>query len=146
MPQDGPRVSDLGFVFLGGAVGATARVALAVAFPVDRGSFPWTTFVENVVGAFLLALLVTVLVRKAIRDRRIHLAVGTGALGAFTTYSTFAVELDHLLRDGGVWVAIVYATASLVLGVLAATGGLLLGRRITTHGHDPDDGNAEVAR
>lgn len=146
MTREGPRASDLAFVFLGGAVGATARVSLATTFPADAAAFPWTTFAENVVGAFLLALLMTVLVRKAVLDRRIHLAIGTGALGAFTTYSTFAIELDHLLTDGSVWIAVIYATASLVVGVLAAAGGLLLGRRLIPHGDRPDGGDAEVAR
>lgn len=146
MPQEGPRASELGFVFLGGSVGATGRVALAAAFPTDPGAFPWTTFAENVVGALLLALLLTVVLRKAVADRRIHLTIGTGVLGAFTTYSTFAVELDHLLRGRAAWLGLVYAVASLVAGVLAATGGFLLGRRLTPDGRRPEDGNGEVAR
>lgn len=136
-----PHGRDLGAVFLGGAIGATARVAVADRFPVAADAFPWTTFAANVVGAFLLALVLTVLIRRAVRDRRIQLVLGTGVLGAFTTYSTFAVELTHLLRDGGALTAVAYAAASLLLGLFAAFGGLFLGRRLT-----PPAGNVEVAR
>ncbi len=122
--------SDLLAVFLGGAVGAVARVAFATWFPADPGTYPWTTFAENVVGAFLLGLVLTILLRSTGLDRRIQLLVGTGALGAFTTYSTLAIELDQLLRDGAVPVASAYAVASLLAGLLAALGGMGLGRRI----------------
>jgi fluoride exporter len=116
-------------VALGGAVGALARVALAEAFPVDADSIPWTTLWENVAGALLLGLLLTLLTeRMHVRDE-VRLAICTGALGAFTTYSTFATELSERLLAGHAALAVVYSSASVLLGLTAALMGVWLGRR-----------------
>ena len=58
------------------------------------------------------------------------LALGTGFLGAFTTFSTFSMETLTLLRDGRVAAAAAYVTASVVLGIAAAGAGWLLGERL----------------
>ena len=115
-------------VAVGGAVGALARVALAEAFPVAADGVPWTTLWENVVGALLLGLLLTLLTeRLRVRDE-VRLAVCTGALGAFTTYSTFATELAERWLDGHVLHAAAYAVASVTLGLAAALAGVWLAR------------------
>lgn len=124
-----PPRRNLGYVALGGAVGALARVALAAWFPPQPGGFPWVTFVENVTGAFLLALVLTLLTERLALDPAVRLLLCTGALGAFTTYSTLAVEVDGLLRVGGAWLAVLYASTSVLLGLLAALLGVGLARR-----------------
>lgn len=139
MASRGPRASDLGYVFLGGAFGATARVALVTWFPVDAGAYPWATFLENVVGAFLLALVLTLLLRRGLAARRTQLTVGTGALGAFTTTSTLAVEVERLLQGGALLIGVGYAVASLAAGLAAAFAGSLLARHATRE-------DAEVSR
>jgi fluoride exporter len=135
-----PPLRSVGLVFLGGAIGAVSRVAFATWFPTQPGAYPWTTFFENVVGAFLLALVLTVLAMPSQPTPRVQLLVGTGVLGAFTTYSTFAVELERLLDGGVPGVAAAYAGASLVTGVLAAAVGIALGRGIAGRWRDPDGG------
>jgi CrcB protein len=125
-----PRLRDLALVFAGGSVGALARVALAAAVPVQAGRWPWTTFVENIVGAFLLALLLTVLIEPVGHHPRLRLLVCTGALGAFTTYSTLAAEITERLLDGQPTLAAGYGVASVVVGVVAATGGIATGRAV----------------
>jgi fluoride exporter len=116
-------------VAAGGSVGALARVGLAERFPVLLDGFPWTTFVENVAGAFALALLLTAWTDRVVRRPEVRLAVCTGALGAFTTYSALAVEVtarahaDHLLLGVG------YALASVLAGVAAALIGVAAARR-----------------
>jgi len=138
-----PRVADLGYVFVGGMVGATGRVAFATWFPVVPDRFPWTTFVENVVGAFLLGAILTVLLRRGDTDRRTKLLIGTGVLGSFTTYSTLAVEAEQLLRGDAPLIAVLYGLASIAVGLLAAIVGILLGRRLTPPGPEVrDDGTA----
>jgi fluoride exporter len=129
--RTGPAVTagDVMAVFAGGAAGATARVAFATWFPTSADRYPWTTFAENVVGAFLLGLVLTLLLRGHGAGRRLQLLVGTGALGAFTTYSTFAVELNRLVDAGAGPVAITYAVVSLAAGIGAALCGMLIGRR-----------------
>jgi fluoride exporter len=117
-----PHARDVLLVGAGGAVGAVARVAFATVFP--SGVFPWGTFVENVLGAFLLGLLLTVLLEHSEAAPATRLLVCTGALGAFTTYSTFANELGELLRGGDAGVAVAYAAGSLVAGIVAAVAGV----------------------
>lgn len=133
-----PSIRNVGLVAAGGAIGAVARVALATWFPTAEGALPWTTLAENVVGAFVLAVVLGVLTERVAADPAVRLFVGTGALGAFTTYSALAVELDRLLAGGHVVTAGAYAAASLTVGLLAAVAGLRVGRRLprdpTWHG------------
>ncbi|MFS0884136.1 FluC/FEX family fluoride channel [Aeromicrobium sp. 179-A 4D2 NHS] len=127
MRDDTRDAIALALVLAGGTVGTLARAALEEGFGAGRGEWPWATFGINVVGSFLLGLLVAVLVVRG-GDERWRLALGTGVLGGFTTYSTFIVEADRLVADGHVGLATGYALGSVVLGVAAAALGTALGR------------------
>lgn len=116
-------------VAVGGALGTLLRAALEAAHPAAPGGFPWTTFLINVVGAFLLGALQESLAlsgpdggwRKAVR-----IGVGTGVIGGFTTYSTFILEGDRLLTGSGTDTAtgIAYVLGSVVAGLLSALLGI----------------------
>lgn len=93
--------------------------------PTGSSGLPWATLAVNLVGCFLLGLL---LARLGGQGGRWLLFLGPGLLGGFTTFSSFGHELVVLLRDGRVGVAVGYALSSLILGVLAALAGALLGR------------------
>jgi fluoride exporter len=121
---------EVALVALGGAVGAVARVGLAERFPVTPGRIPWTTLAENVAGAFLLGLVLTLLAERVAAGPGWRLVLCTGALGAFTTYSTLAIELVRLTGDGQARTAGAYAVASLVLGLAAALLGIRLARLV----------------
>lgn len=123
------RVRSIVAVGLGGAVGTVGRVALSSSMPVDPATFPWSTFVENVVGAFLLGLVMTLLTVRADIDPVVRLGLCTGMLGSFTTFSALAVEVNALVVDAALVTAIVYATATLICGLAGACAGILLGRR-----------------
>ena len=114
----------------GGAVGASLRYGLGRAFPVDAGGFPTTTLAVNVVGSFVLGLVLVLLVERLRPIRHLRSFVAIGLLGAFTTYSTFAVESVTLLDDGHVGAAVGYVVASVVLGLAAAVVGGFLARRV----------------
>lgn len=119
---------SVGMVAAGGAAGAVARHLL-----VDVAALGWAgTLAVNVVGAFLLGLLLERLVRSgtdAARRRRRRLLLGTGALGGFTTYSGVAVEVLARLADGR-WVgAAGYGLVTVVAGLAACGAGVLLGTR-----------------
>lgn len=111
-------------VAVGGTVGALARYGLLRAFPVAPGTFPTTTFVINVTGAFALAFVLETLARRGAPDHWVRLLVGVGVLGAFTTFSTMATEIALLWRDGERTLAVADATASVVVGVGAVLAGL----------------------
>ncbi|GAA3966661.1 CrcB family protein [Gordonia caeni] len=131
-------------VFLGGLLGAPARYGVDVALPSGPDGFPWSTFTVNLVGAFALGLLLETLTSsgwRADRVRRARLLLGTGFLGAFTTYSSFAVQFDQLGRHGQAGLAAAYAAASLVFGLTAAGLGLCAAQAVRRlRGPDPERG------
>ena len=123
------RLAALAAVWVGGVVGTGARVGITMAVPMM--TFPLATFLINIVGAFALGVLLEALLHSRIDDGRqmvIRLAVGTGLLGGFTTYSTLAVDAVLLLRSGAYGTAVAYAGGTLLVGVLAAATGVRLGR------------------
>jgi fluoride exporter len=125
----GVRPDELAAVALGGSLGAPARYGVAQVIHVAPGSFPWATFATNVAGSFVLGVVLGVLVSRPPSHRRARLFLTTGFLGAFTTFSTFVVEVDVLAKDGGVGIALAYVVASLVVGLGAAGAGLAWGRQ-----------------
>ena len=115
-------------VALGGAVGTGVREAIALTWPAAPAGFPLAVFVINIAGSFALGLLLEALSKHGAdegRRRITRLALGTGVLGGFTTYSSFAT--DVALRLGSsTGVALGYAAASILLGCLAAFAGIAL--------------------
>ncbi|MCB8043939.1 CrcB family protein [Microbacterium oxydans] len=109
-------------VAAGGTAGTAARLGLGLMLP-DVGGFPVAVLVANVVGALLIGLLAARLPATA----ELRLALGTGVLGGFTTYSAFMTGTLSLWADAPV-IAVAYAVGSLTLGLAAAALGLRLGR------------------
>lgn len=139
------RPGLIGLVLAGGAVGAPVRYLIGVHWAARADGFPWSTFTINVGGAFVLGALLETLARAGpdtgVR-RTLRLLLGTGVLGAFTTYSTFAVEVDLLVRAHASRVAAAYALGSVAAGLLAALAGILLaaGHPAEPTAHPPADG------
>ena len=122
-------------VMVGGALGALARYATGQwfntgALAAPGMGLPLSTLVVNVVGSFLLGLITTVGARGHLSPA-VRTALGTGFVGAFTTFSTFELESDALLRGGHTGFATFYILGNLVLGYLALTAGRMLGSRLT---------------
>jgi CrcB protein len=109
----------LPLVALAGATGAAARYGIERALPASHGELPMGTLLVNVVGCLLLGLLVA----RRRDDPWLRPVLGTGALGGFTTFSTFAVQTDHLLADRPS-VALLYVALSLAGGLGAVHLGL----------------------
>lgn len=106
-----------------GGVGALARFGIDVAVSTRaRSSFPLGTFVVNVSGSLLLGFVVG----AALTGDALAL-VGTGALGAYTTFSTWAFESHRLAQDGELGTSALNFAASLAAGIGAAAAGRLLG-------------------
>lgn len=128
-------------VALGGLLGAPARYGLGLVFPQVVGQWPVTTFAINVLGAFLLGLLLEGLTRvgpDAGWRQLVRLGVGTGVLGSFTTYSTLAVDTDELLRGQQWWAAGSYAAGSVLAGLVATVLGIALGAQMPSRREDSD--------
>lgn len=111
-------------LMLGGALGTLARYLVTLASQsLLTSSFPLGTILVNVIGCYLIALL-TGLRHGGLLPPAWYFTLGTGFLGAFTTFSTFALE-GHALGQEGVWNrCALYVLANLVLGYFA----LILGR------------------
>jgi len=131
-PRRGPLLPPLRNILAvaaGGMIGAALRVGFVVAFPVVPGHFPWTTFVENVLGAFLLGLLLVLLLERWRPSWQVHPFLCTGILGSFTTFSNFSVEWVALAGSERPWLAMIYPLASIVAGLAAALLGMVMARR-----------------
>jgi CrcB protein len=101
-----------------------------VLFPPDPGRFPVVTAAENIVGAFLLAFVLTAIVGRGRFLEPYRLFLCTGILGSFTTFSTLSLELAQFVQAGASVTAALYALSSLGGGVLAAVAGIVSARRL----------------
>lgn len=111
-----------------GALGALARYGFAHLVSSPAGHFPWATFWTNVSGSLVIGLVLVLVAERFPRARLARPLVATGFLGAFTTFSTYTVGTDLLVRDHRVALAVLYALASLAAGALAALAGILAAR------------------
>jgi fluoride exporter len=117
-------------IAIGGALGAPARYEVAQLVPVTPGTFPWATFWTNISGAFVLGIFLTIVIERLPPTRFLRPFFGIGFLGAYTTFSTLAVETAKLVKDGDVALGVGYTLASIVVGLLFAYLGIVLGRAL----------------
>lgn len=108
-------------VALGGAFGAVLRYALSLWLSPKTGAFPWSTFLANVLGSLLMGVLFVLIVEKQLLPAAWRPWLMVGLLGAFTTFSTFSLELLGLWQLGKTAIAALYLVAS-VAGCLLAVG------------------------
>jgi CrcB protein len=118
-------------IALGGALGAPARYEVAQLIHVAPDSFPWATLATNLSGAFLLGLFLTIVVRHRPTSRHLRPFFSVGFLGAFTTFSTLAVETVTLVKDGDAGLGIAYLLVTVGAGLLAAYLGIVIARRLS---------------
>ena len=114
-------------VALGALVGTALRLGLDTLIPHADDGFPTSTLIINVLGSFVLGLLVARV--WPVSSTVVKAALGPGLIGTFTTFSAFAVSLVSLVEHGEVLVAGVYVLVTLLGGYSAAWAGLRLGRR-----------------
>ncbi len=121
-------------VLVGGALGALARYGVTLWLQrllasTPYGSFPLATLSVNVVGSFLLGFLVEFGLAGRVSPL-LRVALGTGFIGALTTFSTFELETELLLREGPWLQGVIYLLANLVLGFVAILLGRFLAARL----------------
>lgn len=108
------------WVCLGSALGGGARYLLSGwVLRLLGTAFPYGTLAVNVLGSFLLAALMYAGVETAAMSPTVRLAMTTGAMGGFTTYSTFSYETMRYLQDGSFGLALVNVLVT-VVGCLVA--------------------------
>lgn len=117
-------------VALGGAIGAMGRYLTGVAALRLMGpGFPWGTMTVNVLGSFIMGLLVVTLAHLG--GNRFAPFLMTGILGGFTTFSTFSLDTLTLWQRGDLLAVTAYVGGSLVLSLTAIVAGVALARSFT---------------
>ncbi|WP_018157686.1 fluoride efflux transporter CrcB [Demetria terragena] len=118
-------------VAIGGALGAAMRYLIDVLVQErNRGPFPRGTLVVNVMGTFVLGLVLGLAEAGSLGSGAVAL-LGSGVCGALTTYSTFSVDTVRLLEEHRIPTAARYVGLSLALGMIAAVAGWSLALLLT---------------
>lgn len=112
------------WVALGGAIGASLRYLLSLV--TIKSSFPFMTFITNIIGALIIGFVVGLYAKNNISTVQ-QLFLKTGVCGGFTTFSTFSLESLILLEKGQYVIAIVYIIASILCCII----GVLLGKYLS---------------
>ncbi len=111
-------------VAAGGALGSVCRYGIGV---LTAGlGFPWGTMIVNVVGSFIMGLLVAFFTQNAEISQTTRLFLTVGILGGFTTFSAFSLDSVLLLQKGQTLAAVFYIVASVILSLAALAGGMML--------------------
>lgn len=118
-------------VAAGGALGALLRygMSLGVHGLLGRG-FPYGTLTVNVTGSLAMGVLYVLLLERSALGPEWRLALLVGLLGAFTTFSSFAIETLVLVEEGAPWRALANVLASVVTCLVACWAGLWIGRSL----------------
>jgi CrcB protein len=138
-PEDarGARHSEravVAVISVGGAVGAVARYGAGVTWPTPSGFFPWTTLGINVVGSAMIGVLLVLVTERFQTHRLVRPFVGTGMLGGFTTFSTYAVDSQRLIAGARPGLALANLAATVMLAILAVTVATRLTRLLVGDG------------
>lgn len=135
-------------IALGGGLGAVARFGIGELWPVPPGRFPWSTFVINVVGCFLIGILMFLITEAWVAHRLLRPLLGVGFLGGFTTFSTYSLEIRRLLESGDTAVAFGYLGGTVVAALAAVVLGTAAARLMTGSrwGRQSELGNRREAK
>lgn len=130
-------IRKLLLVLAGGFCGAVTRyllaqplLTLASALPGAHAGFPYDTLLINLTGAFVIGLLFGAFEQGAPISPDLRLALGTGFLGAYTTFSSFVVGAASELQHGQALTALLYLCGAMAGGVALAIAGFTLAGRL----------------
>ena len=106
-------------VALGGAIGSVARYLIGLIKINDSATFPYKTLAINIIGSFLIGVIVALTTKKGNMNPDTVLFLKVGICGGFTTFSTFALESTELLQSGRIGSAVVYILLSITASITA---------------------------
>ena len=113
-------------IFLGGGVGSFLRYLISKSLNSYYPNFYLGTFMVNILGCFIIGLLIGLSVRNNYISENHVLLLGTGFCGGFTTFSTFALESHLLLKEHSLLYMSAYLGLSIIMGILAIALGLYI--------------------
>ncbi|BFV58227.1 fluoride efflux transporter CrcB [Kitasatospora sp. CMC57] len=113
----------LAAVALGGVVGACARYGVGLLRPTGPLAIPWGTLLVNVTGCAAMGVLMVLVTEVLTPHRLVRPFLGTGVLGGFTTFSTYAVDVHRLVAGGEPVRGVAYLGGTLVSALAAVWAG-----------------------
>ncbi|HEY4136387.1 MAG TPA: fluoride efflux transporter CrcB [Alphaproteobacteria bacterium] len=118
-------------VAVGGALGSVARYATMLWMArLFGGGFPYGTLAVNMVGGFVMGLLIEAMALAWSPSEAMRAFIAVGVLGGFTTFSTFSLDSWLLIQRGDYGLAALYIGASLLLSIGGLVAGLYLTRTV----------------
>ncbi|MFK5973967.1 MAG: fluoride efflux transporter CrcB [Flavobacteriaceae bacterium] len=117
-------MKQLLLVFFGGGFGSLLRFIISKSFNSYFQYFFLGTFMVNIIGCFLIGIILGFSAKSNFLTQNQILLLSTGFCGGFTTFSTFAFEKHSLLNSGELWYFTLYTLASIIVGVAAVALGL----------------------
>ena len=111
-------------VAVGGALGAVLRYVVVIGMSnISFIGMPTGVLSCNILGSFLLGILISWSMKDPLISENLRIFFQVGILGAFTTFSTFALEVFNMTEKGDYTIAMIYVVLSVILSI----GGLFLG-------------------
>lgn len=121
---------EIALVFFGGGLGSVVRFTLGKWInTLHQQSFPWGTFVVNVIACLAVGFVIGIADHKQIISPNARIFWVIGFCGGFSTFSTFSIETLNLFQNGFTVSSILYISASVLICIVATYSGLLIGER-----------------
>ncbi len=122
-------IQNILLVGIGGFIGSAARYGTGKFIQsVFDTQLPFATFTVNIIGSFIIGLVLALFEKNMIITPNLKLLIAVGFCGGFTTFSSFAFENLSALQNGQFLTAAIYTSLSLLFGLSAVYGGFMLGK------------------